>query len=313
MNVFITGGTGFIGSHLAMALANRGDHPIILTRSQSRVSASLTQVAEVIEGDPTEMGSWMSHVNGCDAVVHLAGEPINAKRWDTRFRQKLARSRIDSARYIVAAIGAASSPPRVLVSASGIDIYPFADELTQCRDLFEDSWIEEDGPKSDSFLARLCNDWEFEALAATAFETRVVCMRTGLVLGESGPLKAMARPFRAFVGGPIGSGHQWTSWIHIEDATAAYLHALDTRSLNGAVNLVAPNPLRNREFSQAIGKALHRPSFVSVPSFAIRLLLGDFAEYVLNGRRARSATLPASGFKFAFPLLSDALAALLGK
>ncbi len=313
MKIFITGGTGFIGTHLATALASRGDRPIILTRCQDRVSPSLTQIAEVIEGDPTERGPWMKHVDGCDAVVHLAGEPINAKRWDARFRQKLASSRVDSAHYVVAAIATASSPPRVVVSASGIDIYPFADELAQCRDLFEDSWIEEDGPKGDSFLARLCNDWEFEALAAAALETRVVCMRTGLVLGHGGPLKAMIKPFRAFVGGPIGSGNQWISWIHIKDAIAAYIHALDTDSLHGPVNLVAPNPLRNRDFSQAIGKALHRPSLVPVPSFVIRLLLGDFADYILNGRRARSAVLSESGFEFVFPELGNTLADLLRK
>ncbi len=303
----MTGGTGFVGRHLVAALAARGDAPIVLTRNSARAPSAVADVAELVEGDPCEAGPWMDRAGDCAAIVHLAGESVNAKRWDARFRQVLAGSRIDSAANLVSAIQAADSPG-VLVSASGIDYYPFTTDLEGTADYFEDSWVEEDGPRGDSFLAHLCYDWETEANGASEFGARVVTMRTGLVLGaDGGPLASMIKPFKAFIGGRLGNGLQWTTWIHIDDAVSAYLHAIDTTSLDGPVNLVAPHPVRNREFAKSLGRALKRPSIFPTPAAAIRAAVGEFAEYIVNGRRARSAVLPASGFEFSFPKINEAL------
>ena len=308
MRVFLTGGTGFIGRHLVRSLTERGDDALVLTRSPERAPSDLEDRAELIKGDPTEAGDWQSLLAECDAVVHLAGESVSAKRWDSRFRQRLLSSRVDATQNVARAIAGTDSGPTVLVSASGIDYYPFSEDLGDQPDFFEDSWIEEDGPAGDSFLARVCRDWEAEAQEAGS--ARVVTMRTGLVCGRGGPLSKIASAFKAFVGGRLGSGKQWMSWIHIDDVTRAYLHAIDCGELAGPVNLVAPNPVRNREFARALGKALGRPSVMPAPAFAIRLALGEFAEYVLNGRRARSRALPDSGFEFRFETLEPALADL---
>ncbi len=303
MRVFITGGTGFIGRHLAAALLERGDEVIVLTRNPKRAPAD---IGELVAGDPTESGEWQDVAAGCDALINLAGESVTAKRWNAAFRQRLVSSRID-ATHNVAVAAQRSEKPMVLVSASGIDYHPFAEDLEDQPDFFEDSWIEEDGPQGDSFLARLCRDWEDEALALSK-SARVVVMRTGLVCAvDGGALGKMSAAFKAFVGGRIGSGKQWTSWIHIDDAVSAYIHALDCSELSGPVNLVAPNPVRNAEFAKALGTALGRPSLLPTPGFAVKLAVGEFAEYILHGRRARSAALANTGFEFRFNELGPAL------
>jgi hypothetical protein len=310
MRVFITGGTGFIGRHLAAALLARGDQVSVLTRDTAKAEG-IAVGAEIISGDPTERGDWMSAVSGCDAAVHLAGAPVDGKRWNARYRQVLSTSRIDSTHNLVDAIAAAERRPAALISASGIDIYPFASELTELRDYFEDTWVTESAPKSDSFFGRLCREWEREARGAEQHGCRVACMRTGLVLGaRDGALSRMITPFKLFVGGKIGSGQQWVSWIHLDDAVRGYLHALDTE-LSGPVNLVAPEPVRNKELAKALGRVLSRPSLIPVPAFAVKLAVGELAEYLLGGRRAQPKCLLDSGFEFNYPALEPALEELL--
>lgn len=312
MKVFLTGGTGFVGGHLVRALAARGDEPLVLSREAGKGRAALGGEAEIVEGDPTESGPWQEAVAGTDAVIHLAGAPVDGKRWDARYKQILQASRVDSARNLVEAIAAAPEErrPRLLVSASGIDYYPFADDLAELNEYFEDSWVDEEAPRADTFMGRLCRDWEREARVAEELGLRVAMMRTGMVLGETGALPRMVTPFKLFAGGKLGSGRQWVSWIHIEDAVRGYLHALDSE-VAGPVNLVAPNPVRNRELARALGRALGRPSAIPVPAFAIRLVLGELAEHVLAGRRAEPRRLVESGFEFHFPDLDVALKDLL--
>ncbi|MCA9680052.1 MAG: TIGR01777 family oxidoreductase, partial [Myxococcales bacterium] len=253
-------------------------------------------------------GAWQAEVRGVDGVIHLAGEPIG-QRWDARVKQRIRDSRVESTRYLVEAIAAlpAAERPRVLVSASGVDYYPFAIDTAG----FDDDDVTEADPPGDSFLARVCRDWEAEAQLAEPHDVRVVRMRTGLVLDRGGPLARLAGPFKFFVGGKLGSGEQWVSWIHRADVVAAYLAALDEAAWHGPVNLVAPEAVRARGLARAIGHALHRPSWMPVPGFAVRLVAGEAAAYLLAGRKVVPRALLAHAFKYQHPDLAGALAASL--
>lgn len=309
--VFVTGGTGFIGRALVEALRGRGDEVLVLSRDADRARSALPAGVDVIEGDAAlGAGDWQAHLAGVDAVIHLAGAPIAAQRWDARYKQILRDSRVESTHHIVAGMAAlpADQRPRALVSASGVAYYPGF----KGGELGDDDEITERAPPGDSFLARLCQKWEEEACAAENHGVRVVCMRTGVVLGRGGPLDRMALPFKLFAGGPIGNGRQWLSWIHIEDAIRAYLLAIDDASLAGPVNLAAPEPVRFKVFSAALGRAMRRPSWLPVPGFALKAAVGEFAEYLLHGRRAVPAALTAHGFSFAYPDLNAALRDIFG-
>jgi hypothetical protein len=289
MRLFVTGATGYIGQALVAGLAARGDRVVALTRSPPPAAAA---PADFVVGDVTMAGDWQARVAGCEAVVHLAGAPIAGGRLDAAHRERVLASRRDGTRQIVAAIAAAppADRPRVLVSASAIDLYPF--------DESDRSYAENAGA-GDTFLAQLCATWEAEAGAAEAHGLRVVRMRTGVVIGPgSTALAKMVTPFKLFAGGPIGSGRQWFSWVSLEDVIGAYLHVLKHDELAGAVNLVAPGALRQRDFARALGQELHRPAWAPVPGFALRLVLGGLADYVLNGRRAVPGVLARSGYAF---------------
>lgn len=308
--VFVTGGTGFMGTVLVEALCERGDQVIVLSRDATRARASLPSGAVAVEGDAgLGGGEWQRHLAGVDAVVHLAGAPVGGKRWDAQYKQILRDSRVESTRHLVEGIAALpeGERPRVLVSASGADYYPGFDG----DGLGDDDDITERAPSGESFLARLCASWEAEAHAAEASGVRVVCMRTPLVLGHGGALERMLMPFKMFAGGPVGSGRQWVSWIHLEDAIRAYLFAIDEPSLRGPVNLCAPEPVRFKTLAGTIGKILRRPSWFSVPAFAVKAAVGELSEYLLHGRRAVPAALLAHGFEFRYPTLEPALRHLL--
>lgn len=302
--IVITGATGFIGSALVPALLARGDRVTVLSRDSARAQAALGNVT-AITADLETPGPWRDALAGADAVVHLSGQSVGAKRWDAREKQVIRDSRVEATRTLVEAIGAlpADRRPKVLVSASGGDYYPFAMD----KDDFDDDEVTESDPPGDSFLARVCRDWEKEANAASSHGLRVVCMRTGVVLGHGGgALDKLMTPFKLFVGGRIGSGRQWFSWIHRTDAVAAYAAATTDARYTGPLNLVTGS-VRNAELSAAVGKVLHRPSWLPVPAFAVKLAAGEFAEYVLKGRRIVPAKLKALGFSFAVPELSAAL------
>jgi uncharacterized protein (TIGR01777 family) len=295
MKVVVTGATGFIGSALVPALRDRGDQVIVLSRDGERAAKQLG--VEGVTADLEEAGAWTA-VLAADAVVHLAGQSVAAKRWDARQKQVLRDSRVETTRVIVEAIAKLPQRPRVLVCASGADYYPFDDD--------DDEYTESAKP-GDSFLARLCRDWEAEALAAQQHGVRVVCMRTGLVLGHGGGLDKMTTPFKFFAGGRIGSGKQWMPWMHIDDAVAAYVAAVHDDRYTGPINMVT-DATRNRDFARALGAAMHRPSWLPVPGFAVKAAVGEFAEYVLNGRRAVPSKLRTLGFTWKHADLADALA-----
>jgi uncharacterized protein (TIGR01777 family) len=303
MKIVVTGATGFIGTAVVEALRARGDSVTVLTRAADRARAALGDVTAVT-ADLQSPGPWTAALAGTDAIVHLAGEPIAARRWDARQKQRLRDSRVEATRTLVEALAAvpAAVRPRALISASGADYYPFAPDTE-----FDDDEVTEADPPGDTFLARLCRDWEAEARNAERAQLRVACMRTGLVLGPGGALARLATPFKLFVGGRIGSGRQWVAWIHRADAVRAYLAALDDARYAGPINLVT-GAVRNAELSTALGKALGRPSWLPVPAFALRTALGEFADYVLNGRRVVPHRLRELGFTWTYPTLADALA-----
>lgn len=304
MKLVVTGATGFVGAALVAALRARGHAIIALSRDAARAHAALGDVTTVT-ADLQHPGPWTAALAEAAAIVHLAGEPIAARRWDAQHKQRLRDSRVESTRTLVEAIAAlpAAARPRALISASGADYYPFAPDTE-----FDDDEVSERDASSDSFLGRLCRDWEAEARAAEGLGVRVVCMRTGLVLGPGGALAKLTTPFKLFVGGRIGSGRQWVSWIHRDDAIRAYATALEDERYAGPVNLVTAS-VRNVELARALGQALGRPSWLPVPGFALRATVGEFAEYLLYGRRVVPARLRELGFTWTLSTLEDALRA----
>lgn len=308
MRVVVTGATGFIGAPLVAALRARGDDVIALVRDVERARKRLgsDERIRLVLAELETPAPWCEEIDGADAILHIAGEPVAAKRWDARQKQLIRDSRVESTRTIVEAIGMANKKPKVLVTASGIDYYAFASNKHD----FDDDEVTESDPPADTFLGRLCRDWEREAQAAEAHGVRVVSMRTGLVLGKhGGALAKLRRPFELFAGGKIGSGRQWVSWIHLDDVVAAYVAAATDERYRGAFNLVTDST-RNAEFSRALGNALGKPAWLPVPAFAIKAAVGaEFAESVLEGRRAVPAKLRGLGFAFRHPTVADALAA----
>jgi uncharacterized protein (TIGR01777 family) len=306
IRVGITGATGYVGVPLVRALLARGDQVRVFSRDPGRARQALGDV-DAVEAYLEAPGAWQQQIAGCDVIVHLAGESIGSGRWTARKKQMIRDSRVESSRHLADAIGMApeGKRPRALVSASGADFYEFADET------FDDDEYDERRSAGDSFLARVCRDWEAEARTAEAHGARVVLMRTGVVLGPGGALDKMTTPFKLFVGGKIGSGRQWFAWIHRDDAVAAYLTAIDDSRLRGPVNLVAPGAVRNAELADALGHVMHRPALLPVPGFALKVAVGELATYLLNGRKVVPRALEAVGFAFKFPTVEPALRASL--
>ena len=300
LKITVTGGTGFIGDALVRRLIESGYDVTLLVRR-----LDLRHHAGLVQADLETPGPWCEALENKDAIVHLAGEPVAGKRWDARQKQLIRDSRVESTRTIVEAIGKLKVKPKVLVTASGIDYYPFAPHTE-----FDDDEVTETDPPTDSFLGRVCRDWEREARGAEQHGVRVVSMRTGLVVGKhGGALAKLKRPFQFFAGGKLGSGRQWVSWIHLDDVVAAYIAAIKDERYRGPINLVTDST-RNADFARALGKALHRPSVMRVPAFAIKAAVGaEFAESILEGRRVVPAKLRELGFTWKYPRLDDALAA----
>ncbi len=306
MRVFLTGATGLIGSHLVKNLRDRGDQIVILSRRPEAAKEIGGAACNVVEGDPTQQGPWTDALKDCDAVVHLAGEGIFNRRWNQQFKDLLYSSRIKSTDNIAAALTkvdhAKSGNPKVLINGSAIGYYgPHGNE-----DLTEES-----GPGHD-YLAKICVDWEKATQPAVNHGIRVVLLRTGIVLAAGGgALQKMLPPFKMFVGGPIGSGKQYMSWIHIEDEVGLILFALDHPEVNGPINATAPNPVTNQEFSRVLGKVLGRPSFLPTPGFALRVMLGESAQIITSGQKVLPRKALTAGYAFQFPELERALRHLL--
>jgi hypothetical protein len=301
MRVFVAGATGFIGRSLVPALQSEGHTVVAWVRSESRARASLGAAVETVMAPSGPLGLTAA-VERCDAVVNLAGAPILGGRWTAERRAMLGVSRSGVTAELVRAIASARQRPRVLVSGSAVGYY---------GNRADDILTEESEPGS-GFLADLCRDWEDEARKADALGVRVVLLRTGVALGQGGGALAQMLPaFRLGVGGPIGSGRQYLSWIHLHDLVALIVAALGDDRFRGPVNGVSPEPVRSRDFARALGRALRRPAVLPVPALALRVIFGQAAEVLLASQRVVPAALDRLVFPFAFPALAAALADVL--
>jgi NAD dependent epimerase/dehydratase family enzyme len=322
MNILITGGTGFIGTPLTQELRRTGHSVTVTTRSQTAAKDKLTWTPpDLIPPDV---------ISTFDAIINLAGEPIAPQRWSKERKGRILSSRISATRALVESIKqiplnppllkgeTADIPlfekegqgeifkrdrkvPKVLISASAIGYYG----------AHGDEFVTEDTPPADDFLAAVCKQWEAEAYKALDLGIRVVTIRIGGVLeADGGALSQMVIPFKLFLGGPIGSGRQWFSWIHRDDIIGIIKFALENKSISGPVNLTAPNPVTNKEFSRALGRALHRPSFFAVPGFVVQLTLGELGSVLLTGQRVIPEKALKGGYQFKYPDVDGALRAI---
>jgi hypothetical protein len=301
MRVLLTGAGGFVGRHLAQRLAVAGHETRALTRNPDGRVKGLPGVGEAVGWNPLEAIPLPRVYEGIDGIVHLAGEPV-VGLWTDAKRRAIRDSRVIGTRHLVQ--GLASLPPeqrpRVLVNASAIGYY---------GDRGEEVLTEASSPGTDAeFLAGVTRAWEHEARQAEDLGVRVVRLRIGIVLGrDGGALGAMLTPFRLGLGGPLGDGRQWWSWIHRYDLVTLALSALTRDDVAGAVNATAPEPVRQREFAKELGRVLHRPALLPAPAFVLRTALGDFSSELLGSKRVLPRAAEAAGINFAFPTLSGAL------
>ncbi|MDX6601013.1 MAG: uncharacterized protein QOF13_215 [Solirubrobacterales bacterium] len=298
--VTITGATGRLGTLIAGALSDRGDEVTILTRNPAKSRQALGDGIEAVAWDPVAGPAPADALAGRDAVVHLAGEDI-AQRWNDDALRRIRESRELGTRNLVAGIRAAEPRPGALISASAVGYYGNRPDP-----------VDEDAPPGDDVLAEVCVVWEREAQEAEPLGVRVVRVRTGVVLDRhGGALQKMLPPFRLGVGGPVAGGRQRLPWIHVEDVVGIYLRAIDDDRWTGAVNATAPHPVTNREFSRALGRALHRPALAPVPGLAIRLLYGGMAKLVVEGQNALPRRTTELGYAHRHPDLDEALRSAL--
>lgn len=342
MNILITGGTGFIGSALSRELSNSGHKVIVTTRRQvnppsppfskgGNIGKDFSKGKDLLS-PPLEKGdvggfleklTWnppslipSDIISNIDAVINLAGESIASGRWTKKRKELILSSRINTTRALVESIkktislnpsllkGDRGGLPKVLISASAIGYYG----------AHGDEDVTEDTPPADDFLANVCKAWEEEALKAQEFGVRVVLIRIGGVLeSDGGALPVMAIPFKFFLGGSIGNGRQWFPWIHRDDVVGIIKYALENESLSGPVNATAHQPVTNKEFSSALGKALGRPSWFSVPGFVVKLTLGELGGILVTGQRVLPEKALKAGYKFKYPEINEALRAIFGR
>lgn len=304
MNIVVTGGTGFIGGALCRSLVGEGHRVSILTRRPGQVSRPTDEHLKSVPWNARDTGPWEQILEGADAVINLAGAPIAEARWTDARKQLITDSRVLTTRFLVRAMSQRSSKPATFISASGIGYYGASD----------DRRLDEGAPRGQGFLADLCLAWEGEALRAAEFGTRVVIVRTGMVLEQDGgALPKMLLPYRFFAGGPIMPGSQWVSWIHRRDHIGLIQWALTTPTVSGPINAVAPEPVTMNTFCEVLGRVLHRPSWLPVPGFSLQILLGELATLMTTGQRVIPAKAIAEGYTFHYPTLEPALRAILKK
>ncbi len=294
----ITGGSGFIGRNLVKLVPE----PIVVGRSSKKIQQIFPNV-QCVEWHPPELIP-KEIFDGVDVVFHLAGENIYKGRWNEEKKKRIFESRQVGTRTIVESMCQAKNRPKVLISSSAVGYY---------GDRGDEELTEDFGPGT-GFLSEVCQMWEMEAMRATSCGVRVVPIRTGIVLGrDGGALAEMLRIFRLGLGGKLGRGNQFMSWIHIEDLVSIMAYCAQADTVSGPVNAVSPNPVTNKEFTKTLAKVLRRPAFMTVPAPLLRLVLGEFAEALLSSQRALPQKLLNSGYQFRYPLLQDALVNLLRK
>ena len=298
MRITLSGATGFLGRHLVERLSKEGHSVCLLTR---RPLTGLPSGVETFIWNPPRVEPAPEAFESSDAVIHLAGATVN-QRWTEESKKLLRSSRLDSTRSLVQALSTLSRRPGLLLSSSAIGYYGNRGEEI----------LTEESSAGEGFLADLSVDWEREANLARSLGMRVQCLRTGVVLGnDGGALRSMLPVFRLGMGGRLGGGQQWMSWIHLEDWVGSVLHLLQNNLPSGPFNLTAPQPVRNAEFTIALGKALHRPAFLIVPELALKLLLGEMSSVLLGSQRVSPAAILKAGYEFRYPVLESGLRSLL--
>ncbi|NJN62213.1 MAG: TIGR01777 family protein [Coleofasciculaceae cyanobacterium RL_1_1] len=304
MKVAIAGATGFVGQRLVQRLRQDNHSLVILTRelahARSRFPSAEYPSLEIVPYTPKQSGDWQAKISGCDAVVNLAGAPID-RRWSPEWKHEIYESRQLTTRTLVEAIAKADEKPAVLVNASAIGYYGTSETET----------FDETSASGRDFLASVCEAWEQEASKVKECGTRLAILRLGIVLGNGGAISKMLMPFQMFAGGPIGSGQQWFSWVHIDDVVGLILAALTDDRYTGIYNATAPNPVRMSALCQTLGDVLNRPSWLPVPPFALELLLGEGAQVVLQGQQVLPRKTLETGFSYTYDSVKPALESIV--
>lgn len=300
-NVLVTGATGFIGSRVCDTLHEKDYTVNAVSRNPERARTKLNQVNEIYAWSPETEQLPPEATSDVNAVIHLAGESI-AGRWNAEKKRRIRDSRVLSTRNLVASFASSDTKPDVLVCASAIGLYgDSGDEV-----------FTETTPQGTDFLAEVCHEWETESQKASEHGIRVVSVRIGLVLGIGGGLlEQVLPPFKMGVGGKLGSGNQWMSWIHIDDIVGIILHAMVNSDIQGALNATAPTPVRNIEFTKTLGSVLRKPTIFPVPAFGLKLLMGEFANFVVLSQNVIPEKTEESGYQFQYRTLESALKDLL--
>lgn len=294
MQALITGGSGFIGQALCPALLAAGWQVSVVSRDTRAAARKLPAAVRVLAD--------IDGAGGADAVINLAGAPLAGRRWNAAYRQTLRESRLRTTEALLAWMESLTVRPAVLISGSAIGYYGPSD----------DTPLAETAPAGDDFGARLAADWEAAALPARALGVRTLLLRTGVVLGAGGgALQQLLTPYRMGLGGPIGDGHQWFSWIHRDDLVRLVIWMLDQSTLDGPVNGTAPEPVRQKDFAAALGRALHRPALMPTPGLALKAAFGEMAQMLIEGQRVIPARAQGQGFQFLYPDIDGALAQIL--
>jgi len=302
VKILITGGTGFVGRQLTSRFLQEGYEVTILTRSLQE-SVQPPKGISYLQGDPTQKGPWQGAIPGHEVIINLAGASLFSK-WSDEYKKLIRDSRILTTRNIIEGIPSKFEKGIFLLSTSAVGYYGF----------HGDEELDEESPPGNDFLARLAIEWEAEALKAKEKGARVVITRLGIVLGEKGgALGQMIPLFKKFIGGPIGSGQQWFSWVHIQDLAEAFVFLIKHPEITGPVNVCSPNPVKNRDMAKALGRVLHRPSFMPAPAFMIQLVLGEFGSVILEGQRVLPRRLLKNGFTFQYPDIDKALQSIIQK
>jgi uncharacterized protein len=299
--IIITGATGLIGKNISSELIKRGEEVIVFTRNTEDVKTKVPDASLYVKWDYNKIEEWKEYLNNSEAVIHLAGANLFNRRWSKKYKKIITESRIKSTINLVKAISEVENKPEVFICSSAVGFYGNSD----------DKILTEDSTKGNDFLANLCSQWEKVAEEVGNYGVRRISIRSGIALSkEEGILKKLLLPFKLYAGGTIGSGIQWFPWIHINDLVNVYLFPLYNK-IDGAVNAVSPNPVRMKEFTNELGKAIGKPSFIKVPGFLLRLALGEAAEAALSSLRVIPQKLNNQKFKFQFENLSICLKDLL--
>ncbi|MCC6956760.1 MAG: TIGR01777 family oxidoreductase [Anaerolineales bacterium] len=302
MRIIITGGTGLVGTALAVDLLKDGHEVILLSRDPDRHAQKSPQGARVVKWDARSAEGWGHLAEGADAIINLAGANIGEGRWTAERKKIIVESRENAGKAVTQAVAGAKQKPGLVVQSSGVDFYGVHGEEK----------ITESDHAGEGFLSQVTRAWEESTRPVEDYSVRRVVYRGAVVLAmQGGALPRILLPFRLFAGGPLGSGRQWFSWVHIKDQVAALRFFIEHPETTGVYNVSAPNPVQNKELARAIGKVMHRPGFIPVPAFVIRLLFGEMSVTVLGGQRVLPDRLQKASFSFDFQTIEQALQDLL--